>query len=176
MMGITYDGSNGLELEAYCDADYAASEGRKSMMAFLFKLAGAAVSWMSKLEPTVAISSTESEYMALLQTVKESIWIQRFLKELGRSVKNSDIILEDNQGAIALAHNPEYHARTNHIDVQYHFVMECVEMGKVKLVYCPTEEMVADALTKPLAKNRHWSLLGKMGLQSMEDFKEGKKD
>ena len=72
-IGITYDGRNGLELEAYCDADYAASEGRKSMMAFLFKLAGAAVSWMSKLEPTVAISSTEAEYMALLQAVNESI-------------------------------------------------------------------------------------------------------
>ena len=80
-MGITYDGSNGLELEAYCDADYAASEGRKSTMAVFLKLTGAAVSWMSKLEPTVAISSTESEYMALLQAVKESIWIQRLLKE-----------------------------------------------------------------------------------------------
>jgi hypothetical protein len=173
-MGITYDGSHGLELEAYCDADYAASEGRKSTMAFLFKLAGAAVSWMSKLEPTVAISSTEAEYMALLQAVKESIWIQRFLKELGRYsvVKNSDRIMEDNQGAIALAHNPEYHARTKHIDVQYHFVRECVEMGKVKLVYCPTEEMVADALTKPLARDRHWSLMGKMGLQSMDEFKK----
>src|SRR2546423_3389203 len=124
---------------------------------------------MSKLEPIVAISSTESEYMALLQAVKESIWIQRLLKKLGCSVKNSDIILKDNQGAIALAHNPEYHAmlrmknptwsqrhycyepgvtalretnlnpmnlqpqhaRTKHIDVQYHFIRECVEMGKV---------------------------------------------
>jgi Reverse transcriptase (RNA-dependent DNA polymerase)/gag-polypeptide of LTR copia-type/Integrase core domain len=177
-MGITYDGSHGLELEAYCDADYAASEGRKSIMAFLFKLAGAAVSWMSKLEPTVAISSTESEYMALLQAVKESIWIQRFLKELGRysAVKNANRIMEDNQGAIALAHNPEYHARTKHIDVQYHFVRECIEMGKVELVYCPTEEMVADALTKPLARDRHWNLLGKMGLETMEDFNNGKKD
>jgi hypothetical protein len=175
-MGITYDGSNGLTLEAYCDADYAASERRKSMMAFLFKLAGAAVSWMSKLEPTVAISSTESEYMALLQAVKESIWIQRFLKELGRysMVKNIDRIMEDNQGAIALAHNPEYHARTKHIDVQYHFVRECVEMGKVKLVYCPTEEMVADALTKPLARDRHWGFLRKMGLETMENFNESK--
>jgi len=62
-MGITYNGSQGLELEAYCDPDYAASDGRKSIMAFLVKLAGTAVSWMSKLEPTVSISSTESEYM-----------------------------------------------------------------------------------------------------------------
>ena len=148
-MGITYDSSNGL---AYCDADYAASKGRKLTMAFLFKLAGAAISWMSKLEPTVAISSTEAEYMVLLQAVKESIWIQRFLKELRRQsmVKNGDRIMEDNQRAIALAHNPEYHTRTKHIDVQYHFIRESVEMGKVKLVYCPIEEMVADALTKPL--------------------------
>ena len=173
MMGLTYDGSDEeLELEAYCDADYAAAENRKSMMGYIFKLAGAAVSWMAKLEPTVAISSTEAEYMALLQAVKESIWIQRFLQELGRQVKNSDVIMEDNQGAIALAHNPEYHARTKHIDVQYHFVRECVEMGKVKLVYCPTENMIADALTKPLAKERHWKLMEQMGLQSMDEFKK----
>jgi hypothetical protein len=73
-------------------------------------------------------------------------------------------------------HNPEYHARTKHIDVQYHFVRECIEMGKVKLVYCPTEEMVADTLTKPLARDRHWNLVGKMGLEKMEDFNDGKKD
>src|SRR5277367_2195295 len=106
---------------------------------------------------------------------QQSIWIQRFLRELGHKVRSSDIIFEDNQGAIALAHNPEYHARTKHIEVQYHFIRECVEMGKVKLVYCPTEEMIADALTKPLARDRHWSLLGKMGLQSMEEFNDGKR-
>ena len=133
---------------------------------------------MSKLEPTVAISSTESEYMALLQAVKESIWIQRFLKELRRysAIKHGDRIMEDNQGAIALAHNPKYHARTKHIDVQYHFVRECVEMSKVKLIYCSTEEMVADAFTKPLAKDRHWNLLRKMRLQSMKDFNHGKRN
>ena len=175
-MGLTSDDnkSQALELEGYCDADYAASEGRKSTMGFIFKLAGAAVSWMSKLEPMVAISSTEAEYMALLQAVKESIWIQRFLKELGREtvVKNVDRIMEDNQGAIALAHNPEYHARTKHIDVQCHFVRECVEMGKVKLVYCPAEEMVADTLTKPLTRDRHWKLIHKMGLQFIDEFKK----
>ena len=91
-------------------------------------------------------------------------------------VKNSDRIMEDNQGAIALAHNPEYHARIKHIDVQYHFIRECIEMGKVKQVYCPTEEMVADALTKPLARDKHWNLVDKMGLERMEDFNDGKKD
>jgi hypothetical protein len=171
-MGLTFDGRKGLELQGYCDADFAASEGRKSMMAYIFILCGAAVSYMSKLEATVALSTTEAEYMALLQAVKESIWIQSFLKELGRNVKNSDAIMEDNQGAIALAHNPEYHARTKHIDVQYHFVRECVEMGKIKLVYCPTEDMVADALTKPLTKERFWTLIARMGLETLDVFKK----
>lgn len=64
------------------------------------------------------------------------MWIQRFLKELGRysMFRSSDRIMKDNQGAIALVHNPEYHARTKDIDVQYDFVRECIEMGKVKLV------------------------------------------
>jgi len=84
--------------------------------------------------------------------------------------------MKDNQRAIALAHNSEYHARTKHIDVQYHFVRECVEMSKVKLIYCSTEEMVADAFTKPLAKDRHWNLLRKMRLQSMKDFNHGKRN
>ena len=74
-----------------------------------------------------------------------------------------------------MAHNLEYHARTKYIDVQYHFIRKCVEMGKVKLVYCPTEEIVADVLTKPLARDRHWDLVGKMGLQSMEDFNDDRR-
>ncbi|TMC14556.1 MAG: DDE-type integrase/transposase/recombinase, partial [Chloroflexi bacterium] len=148
-MGITYSGSEGLKLKAYSDADFAASEGRKSTMAYVFILGNGAVSWMSKKERTVAVSTTEAEYMALLEAVKESIWIQRFLKELGRNVDDGDVIMEDNQGTIALSQNPEYHARTKHIDVQYHFVRECIEMGQIQLRYCPTEDMVADALTKP---------------------------
>jgi hypothetical protein len=174
-LGITYDGSrsNGkLKLEGYSDADFAASQSRRSMMGYIFKLGGGAVTWMSKLEPTVAISTTEAEYMALLQATKESIWIQRFLKELGREIDCSSVIFEDNQGAIALANNPEYHARTKHIDVQYHFVRECVEMGKIKLVYCPTEEMIADALTKPLSRDRFEKLVSRMGLESMNVFKK----
>ena len=103
--------------------------------------------------------------MALVQAAKESIWLQRLLKELGREAENTKTIYEDNQGAIALANNPEYHARTKHIDIQYHFVRECVENGDIKLEYCPTADMVADALTKALPKERHWKLLEKMGMK-----------
>jgi hypothetical protein len=120
----------------------------------------------------VALSTTEAEYIALVQATKESIWIQRLLAELGRNaVANAQILYGDNQGAIQIANNPEYHARTKHIDIQYHFIRECVENGVIKLKYCPTEDMVADGLTKALAKETHWQLMRKMGMKRSETMK-----
>src|SRR5208282_5005866 len=105
---------------------------------------------------TTALSTTEAEYIALVQAAKESIWIQGFLKELGYTVANSNLIYGDNQGSIALANNPEYHARTKHIDIQYHFIRECVQNNKIALTYCPTADMVADGMTKALAGKNTW--------------------
>src|SRR5436305_9480781 len=99
--------------------------------------------------------------------------IQRFLKELGRNVDDGDVIMKNNQGTIALSQNPEYHARTKHIDVQYHFVRECIEMSQIQLKYCLTEDMVADALTKPLARDRFEKLVKEMRLETMNEFKSG---
>jgi hypothetical protein len=167
--GITYDGSKGLILEAYCDADYGGGEDRKSISGLLVNLCGGAIVWGSKKQTSTAVSSTESEYMALLLAAKESIWIQQLLSELGYSAINSNVIYCDNQGAIALANNPEYHARTKHIDIQYHFIRECVQNGKIDLIYCPTEDMLADAMTKALARDRHMDLLSKMGVGWIEE-------
>ena len=164
--GITYYGNDDFILKGYSDADHGALEDRRSTSAYVFTLAGGAISWMSKKQPTVALSSTEAEYIALTQAVKESMWIQRFLKEIGRydGVKDANVIYEDNQGAIALANNPEFHARTKHIDIQYHYVREKVQSGEIDLVYCPTAEMVADQLTKALSPMRHQYLIEKMGI------------
>jgi hypothetical protein len=91
------------------------------------------------------------------------------LNELGRTAENANVIYEDNQGAIALANNPEHHAQTKHIDVQYHFVRDSVENERIKSEYCPTAEMVADALTKPLARVRHQEMMEMMGLEDMSN-------
>jgi len=136
-------------------------------------MAKGAVSWQSKKQSTVATSTTEAEYVACTNAVKELIWIGNFLKELGREADGQNTLFSDNQGAIALAHNPEFHARTKHIDIQHHFIRECVESGQVKLEYCPTKDMVADALTKPLPREKHWGMMAKMGLESIEHFKSG---
>ena len=117
----------------------------------------------------MALSTTEVEYITLVQAAKESIWIQGLLKELGFTVVNSNLIYGDNQGSIALADNPEYHARTKHIDIQYHFIRECVQSNKIDLKYCPTADMVADGITKGLPKERHMDLLMKMGVEEIEE-------
>jgi hypothetical protein len=164
-LGITYNGSEGLILSAYSDADHGAGEDRKSIPGYLFKIAGGAVAWMSKKQPTIALSSTEAGYMGLLQAVKQLIWTQRFLWELGREAKNDTIVYKENQVAIVLGYNPEFHARTKHIDIQYHFIRECIENERLTLEYCATEDLIADGLTKALPKERHCRLLGEMGLR-----------
>jgi hypothetical protein len=105
----------------------------------------------------VALSSTEAEYMALTQPTKEVIWLRFLLSEiLDRQYKKlpSITIFADNQGCIALAHNPKYHARTKHINIQHHFVREKVEGGEVSLEYTPTGVIVADCLTKTLPREK----------------------
>lgn len=93
--------------------------------------------------------------MGQTQATKEAIFLQNLLNQLDQQQElHTTIIYGDNQGAIALAKNPQFHARTKHIDIQQHFVREQVQKGTIKLEYVPTEEMVADGLTKPLGKDK----------------------
>src|SRR5208282_4413143 len=158
-----------MQLECWSDTNWGGEEGRESVSGFVFTLAGGAITYSSKKQATVPLSSTESEYMALLHALKELIWLHRFLKEIGYDVSNQNVIYCDNQSAIALAHNPEHHARTKHIDIQYHFVRNCIEDGSVRLEYCPTEDMVADGLTKALGPERHRRLARRMGMGAWKD-------
>ena len=170
--GITYgETPHGLkqpELIGYSDADWASSHDRKSTGGFIFGLGGTllngAITWSSKRQSTVALSSTESEYMAVTQAVKEALWLQRLFGELTNTTPAVHIRV-DNQGAIALSKNPKFHARTKHIDIQHHFVREVLEADRgIQLEYCPTEEMVADVLTKGLARVKHEKFTKMMGV------------
>ena len=148
--GLCY-GSHGTGT-GFPDADWASSHDRRSIGGYTFLLNGAAICWNSKKQPTVALSSTEAEYIALTQSVKESIWLQAILEDL-RARKHLEEIRTiniDNQGAIALARNPQYHAGTKHIDIKYHFAREHIEKQAITLTYCATGEMTADIFTKAL--------------------------
>lgn len=156
-LGIKYglSDSDSLILEGYCDADWANDKDtRRSTTGYLFKLAGGSISWASKLQPTVALSSTEAEYMALSAGVQEALYLRQLLEDLGYQQSAATVIHEDNQGCIALADNPIHHKRTKHIDIRYHFVRERIESEEIKVSYVPTEHQLADLLTKALPRDR----------------------
>src|SRR5258708_12471109 len=101
-------------------------------------MAGAAVSWSSKKQPSVALSSMEGEYMAMMHATKEAIWIQQFLQDIQFPLPNPTTLLVDNQGAISLTSNPTFHARTKHIGVLHHFIHNCAKYPNISLQSIPT--------------------------------------
>ena len=158
-------GGGHISLKGYCDADWAGdANDRKSTTGYAFSLGEGMVSWSSKKQPTVALSTTEAEYMAASHCTREAIWLRQLLEDVGCKATKGTLILCDNQGAIALAKNPVHHARTKHIEVQHHFVREKVDKGMITLEYCRTEDMLADVMTKALARDRHERLIRAMGI------------
>jgi len=152
--GLTFR-KTGESLHGYVDADWAGCiDDRRSFTGYCFILADAAISWEAKKQRTVALSSTEAEYMALSEGTKEALYLQNLLGEL--DLKTNPIVLfNDNQGAQELMKNPVHHTRTKHIDVRHHFVREAYEEGKIEPRYLPTEEMVADVFTKSFFGPKH---------------------
>ena len=147
--GICYGRVNGV-MEGYCDADYAGDmDTRRSTTGYVFIFKGGAISWSSKLQPTVAASTAEAEYMAAGFAVKEALWLRKLMKDLGVTVECVPIKC-DNQGAIKLLRNPIASVRSKHIDVVHHFARERVARHEVAFIYCHTKDMVADCMTKAL--------------------------
>jgi arginyl-tRNA--protein-N-Asp/Glu arginylyltransferase len=124
-------------------------------------MAGGPISWRSKTQSTVALSSAQAEYQALCAACQEAIHLRLLSSELDTSLSASTpiTIFEDNTAAIAMSQNPVNHEKTKHIFVKYHFIRECVSNKHVKITYVSTKRMIADLLTKP---TNHYtiSLLG----------------
>ena len=140
-----------VQLCGLCDASWGEElDTRKSHSAFVFLLGNAAISWYSKRQTAVALSSTESEIYALAVAVKEAMYLRMLLRDLTGVQQDSVPIYEDNQSTIAYAHAPQISARTKHIDIRYHYVKELVDSGVIDLRYLSTAEQAADGLTKNL--------------------------
>lgn len=150
--GIKYGGKgNDLTLVGYSDSDHAGDKDtRKSTTGYVFVLNGGPVSWGSRLQDTVAASTSEAEYMAACAAAQEAIHLRQLLKDLGLEQKKATVIYEDNNAAIAWSENPLGARRAKHIDVKYHFVRERVAMGQIKLDYIASANQLADLFTKPL--------------------------
>ncbi|KAE9279871.1 hypothetical protein PF001_g24507 [Phytophthora fragariae] len=144
--------------------DLAEAEGKDDVVCMLLQIlyghCGAPVVWRSMFQKTVALSSTEAEYMALSDCVKECVWMRRLLKDIGAEQVGHTVIYEDNQGAMALAKNVGYQARTKHIDIRYHFIREKVVSNEVELEYVDTKNQLADFMTKSLSsKTLRYSMM-----------------
>lgn len=138
----------------YCDADWASDvDERKSCTGYVFMRSGAAISWNSKRQPTVALSTAEAEYMALSAAMQEAMWLKQFDDEIFNTDKPMNIFC-DNQSAISLANNNGYSARCKHIDIRHHFIRQKVNDKKCIVHYVNTNDNAADAMTKSLAKQK----------------------
>lgn len=167
--GLTYKGQGSPKespvLHGYCDSDYAEDEtDRRSVTGYSFILCGAAISWASRKQPTVAHSSTEAEYMAASDAAKEAVWWRLFLSSLGYPMDDATRILSDNQGSIALSKNPEGHRRVKHIGVRHHYIREQVAKGTLTLDYVSTAKMAADVLTKAVSATQHNNTIKLLGM------------
>jgi hypothetical protein len=125
---------------------------------------------MSKKQPVVALSSTEAEYYALSEAMKETIWIRHLMEEIDLTLNDPTIVHQDNMSTIAIAVNPIQHQRVKHMDIKVHFLRDHLHKKDAVLMYCPTEDMVADILTKALPTKAHQKFTQLMGLRSLSQI------
>ena len=163
--GLKFTYSDSFSLHGYTDADWAGcTDSRKSTSGSVFQLGNSTVSWSSKKQSIVALSSTEAEYVALCSASQEVVWLRNLLKDIGFPQLNATLVYEDNQGAMCLAKNPKAHSRTKHIDIKYHYTRELVAKKILTIKYIPTGEMIADTLTKGLPKPKFQKFRSAMGI------------
>jgi transposase InsO family protein len=161
-LGITYSASAGLI--GYCDADFAGNrDTRRSTTGYVFIFNGGAISWSSRLQPTVAASTTEAEYMSASMATKEALWLRKLFSDFDCPVGTVPII-SDNQAALSLLKNPISSNRSKHIDVIFHFARERVARGEVSFSYVNTNFNWADVFTKALPPHKFAACINGIGL------------
>ncbi|KAJ4755031.1 hypothetical protein LUZ62_089436 [Rhynchospora pubera] len=161
--GLYFQASSPLTLHAYSDSDWAGCpDDRRSTSAFCIYLGPNLISWSSKKQPTVSKSSTEAEYRSLALAGAELIWVQHILHELHQTPSQTPILWCDNVGAAYLASNPMYHARTKHVEIDFHFIRERVVARQLLVQFISSRDQIADGLTKGLTTDRFISIRDKL--------------
>ena len=166
--GLFY-GKSSSPCTGYSDADFAGDlHDRKSTSGYCFVYGNAVISWRSTKQTCVALSTAESEYVALSTCTQEAIWLQKLLHDLKLSDNKPMLIHEDNQSALCLSKNNKGHTRAKHIEIKFHYCREMVSAGKIKLQYCPSADMLADIFTKGLPAERFSRLRLLLGMKAFQ--------
>jgi hypothetical protein len=168
--GIMYkhvtDGS--LKLQGWSDSDYAGDlDDRKSTSGYVFMLGTGAISWSSKKQPIVTLSTTEAEFVAAASCACQCIWLRSILNHLKVDQSSSTLIYCDNSSSIKLSKNPILHGRCKHIDVRFHFLRDLTKDGTIELIHCRSQDQLADLMTKPLKLESFCNLRESLGITEL---------
>jgi hypothetical protein len=170
--GLWYEKGKGDELTGWSDSDYAGDiDDRRSTSGYVFMIGTKVVSWSSRKQPIVTLSTTEAEFIAAASCACQGIWLSRILAFINKRRKKDCItILCDNSSSIKLSKNPVMHGRSKHIDVRFHFLGDLTKDGSIQLVHCSTIDQVADIMTKALSLESFSRNRDKLGLCKLEEI------
>eukprot|EP00253_Pinus_taeda_P009934 PITA_09934 len=161
-------------LSGYTDSEWAGSvDDHKSTAGYVFSLGSSAVTWTSKKQQAVALSSTEAEYREAVKASCEAVWLRHMLVDMHVSQTVPTSLFCDNQGVFKLAKNPVFHERTKHVETHCHYIRQLVEDRSVQLRYVPTTEQPADIFTKPLGPDKFVKFKGSIGVVNRLSIKGG---
>lgn len=167
-LGIQYKKGVEEKLFAFTDSDYAGDlDDRKSTSGYVFMLGSRAVSWSSKKQPVVTLSTTEVEFIVAASCACQAIWVRRILEKLGQTQEKCTVIFCDNSSTIKLSKNHVMHGRSKHIDVRFHFLRDLTKDGAIRLMHYSSEDQVADIMTKPLKLENFSKVERQLGLCKM---------
>ncbi|KAK2352556.1 putative mitochondrial protein [Trifolium repens] len=170
--GLAFPTSNNnsqIELEGFSDSDWCGDkDDRRSTLGYWFRFRNSPISWSSKKQSIVALSSCEAEYVAAAQAACQAVWLESLLEELKINYVKPMRLNVDNKSAISLAKNPIAHGRSKHIETKFHFIRDQVSKEKLTMEYCKTDVQIADILTKPLKSDRFKELRKMVGITKVK--------
>ena len=170
-LGLVFKHNECLKLVGFCDSDWGGDPNdRRSTSGYCFKISddSSVICWSSRKQQTVALSSTEAEYMSISLVSQECVYLLSLVKSLGLDLDGPILLQGDNHGAIKLSQNPITHSRSKHIDIRHHFVRDLVEREVIQLQYIPTDQNIADILTKALGRPKFNQFRSDLFCQSVE--------
>ena len=153
--GLHYVKEEDNSLIGYTDSDWAGSiDDRKSTSGYVFCLGTKPITWSSKKQSTIALSSAKAKYISATTAACEAIWLRKFLKDVKQGQKSATVIYCDNMSAIAMTKNPIFHSRSKHIELRHHFIRKLVEDKEIELQFCTTDDQLADIFTKSISAQK----------------------